>query len=54
MRETTSTVLIAATLVLCAWAYPRLNEWTYRRRMRRDDAQVTKAAGVSSPPAPPG
>ena len=51
MRETLSTALIAALVVLCAWAYPRLNEWTYRRRIRRDAAQVAQAADPSGRPA---
>jgi hypothetical protein len=31
-------VLLFVLLGLCAWAYPRLNHWVYRRRLARDAA----------------
>ncbi|CAA9325969.1 MAG: hypothetical protein AVDCRST_MAG40-1695 [uncultured Gemmatimonadaceae bacterium] len=51
MREPLSLAVIAAVVVLCAWAYPELNAWTYRRRIRRDDAESAKLADTSEPGA---
>lgn len=37
-------LLLFVTLVLCAWAYPRLNHWVYRRRMAHDVAVAARVA----------
>ena len=43
MLEELSMVLLAVAVVLCAWAYPRLNAWVYRRRIERDEALAAEA-----------
>ena len=42
MLEQLSAVLLAAAVVACAWAYPRLNAWVYRRRVNRDKAWAAR------------
>lgn len=37
-----SPALLVVVVVLCAWAYPELNAWVYRRRILRDDARAAR------------
>jgi hypothetical protein len=40
-------LLLALLFVCCAWMYPRLNGWVYRRRVARDATAARDAAGES-------
>lgn len=40
MVDQLSAVLLALMLVVCAWAYPKLNAWVYRHRVARDTARI--------------
>jgi hypothetical protein len=46
--EQLSTILLFPSVVLCAWAYPRLNHWVYRRRTERDARWAAHAERLSS------
>ncbi len=42
-------VLLVVLVVVCAWVYPQLNGWVYRRRVERDVTEARRADEAPSP-----
>ena len=51
LQDILSPLLLLHLAVLCAWAYPRLNHWIYRRRIAHD---VARACAMQGPLRAPG